>query len=187
MRWPRRYASTVDAPGTALFSPVAVSGAPELFHDSALSLSFEKDGTLLMTYERNGYAGAAVSGIAETYPGSFDFIPQWKDYFHNVWAATRPYARSGDRPGAIPALVRGDPAQTTDSPVVSAPSFRPRTRSSSWPTPTASPDAAQYEYDEQTTIAWGVCAAGQVAAKGEGVGTCAGHLRAQASTQRSGA
>ncbi len=156
-------------PGTALFSPVAVSGAPELFHDSALSLSFEKDGTLLMTYERNGYAGAAVSGIAETYPGSFDFIPQWKDYFHNVWAATRPYQRSGDRPGAIPALVRGDPAQTTR--------LAGRVRAV-YPTKNSIifltnadgiPDAAQYEYDEQTTIAWGVCAAGQVAAKSQGV------------------
>jgi len=155
-------------PGTALFSPVAVSGAPELFHDSALSLAFEKDGTLLMTYERNGYAGAAVSGIAETYPGSFDFIPEWKDYFHNVWAATRPYQRSGDRPGAIPVLVQGDPAHTTR--------LAGRVRAV-YPTKNSIifltnadgiPDAAQYEYDEQTTIAWGVCAAGQVAAKSRG-------------------
>lgn len=155
---------------TGAFSPVEVSGSPQLFNDSALSLAFEKNDTMLLMYERNGYAGAAVSGIAETYPGTFDFIPQWKDYFHNVWATSRPYQRSGDRPGAIPTLVKGDPAQTTR--------LAGRIRAV-YPTHNAIiflanadgiPDAPQYEYDEQTTIAWGVCAAGQAAAEGEGVG-----------------
>lgn len=157
-------------PGADVFSRVATSGAPELFHESALSLAFGKDDTLLLVYERNGYAGAAVSGIAETYPGTFDFIPDWQDYFHNVWAVTRPYQRSGDRPGAVPALLRGDPASTT--------ALAGRVRAL-YPTKNSIiflanadgiPDAPQYEYDEQPTIAWGVCAAQQGAAKSEGVG-----------------
>ncbi len=156
-----------DAGGA--FSRAQTSGAPELFNDSALSLAFEKDDTMLMVYERNGYAGAAVSGIAETYPGTLDFIPEWKDYFHNVWATTRPYQKSGDRPGAIPTLVSGDPALTT--------ALAGRVRAL-YPTHNAIiflanadgvPDSAQYEYDEQTTIAWGVCAANQVAAGGVGL------------------
>ncbi len=157
-------------PGTGAFSAVDVSGPPELFENSALSLAFEKDGALLLVYERNGYAGAAVSGIASTYPDTFDFIPEWKDYFHNVWATTRPYARSGDRPGAIPSLVTGEPAQITRL-AGRVRAFYPTKNSIIFLTNADGiPDAAQYEYDEQTTIAWGVCAAGQVAANSEGVG-----------------
>ena len=147
-----------------------MGNAPEVFNNSALSLAFRADGTLLLLYERNGYSGAAVSGIASTYPGSFDFIPEWQDYFHNVWATTRPYARSGDRPGAIPVLVEGDPARTT--------ALAGRVRAL-YPTKDAIvflanadgiPDAPQYEYDEQPTVAWGVCAAQQAAANALGVG-----------------
>lgn len=153
---------------------IPLGDAPVPLLDSSLSAQFTDQGDneadndrLVVSYERDG-----VIYLASTRPGTFSFVPQWDSRDLNQWAYTRFYGGQ-QFPGAIPTLFHANVNDIDDflrdrvRMVLSGPGRGADCGHLSHEKPSLRFFASgagevqprSYEYIEDSTIAWGLCAA----------------------------
>lgn len=170
--------------GALAWNAAPMTLAPIPLTDSSLSATFTgqfnadpSDDRLVIAYEQDFLPGLGGIHMKSTKPGALDFVDVWDTMEFGEWAYSRDYANQ-QFPGVIPTFFEGDPA-TTDAflkghvraAVPLGGSWKDCKAEGIGDGVTFSASAAgefqpaEYQYVEDSTLAWGLCnQLGQVAA-----------------------